>query len=176
MSPKNTFLLINICGGILVVGGYAIGLSLYPEYNEALWGGVQGTLRNLFMISMIPAALGYLTFCYIVIFKDSIEILSNKGFLGKNTVAILITLFLLSAACWMPTLIAYIHTQNTNWWLLSVLSLWITAISILILTRTIASTPTTKLSNASKTISVIGLAYITFHCLFVDAIVWVYMF
>jgi len=54
--------------------------------------------------------------------------------------------------------------------------LWITAISILILTRTIASTPTTKLSNSNKTISVIGLAYITFHCLFVDAIIWVYMF
>ena len=48
MPSKNIFLSVNIVGGILVLGGYALGLSMYPEYNEALWGGVQGTLRNIF--------------------------------------------------------------------------------------------------------------------------------
>ena len=44
MPSKNIFLSVNIVGGILVLGGYALGVSFYPEYNEALWGGVQGTL------------------------------------------------------------------------------------------------------------------------------------
>ncbi len=176
MSSKNIFMAVNTCGGILVLGGYALGLTYYPEYSEALWGGVEGTLRNIFTISMLPAAGGYLTFCYVSVFKNGAEAINKNSIIGPHSVSILSAMFLASAAVWMPTLIAYIHTDQNYWWALSVTSLWVTALSILALTivTSIASIP--GISRASKYASVVGLVYITFHCLVIDAIVWVSMF
>ena len=176
MSSKNIFLGINIVGGILVLGGYALGLSFYPEYNEALWGGVKGTLRNIFTISMLPAAVGYLTFCYITMFKNGAEAINRNSILGQHPVSVLSAIFLASAAIWMPTLIAYIHTSANYWWVISVSSLWVTALALLTLTIIAINTSTSEMSQASKNAAVIGLAYITFHCLVIDAIVWVSMY
>ena len=55
-------------------------------------------------------------------------------------------------------------------------SLWVTALSLLTLTIIATTTSTSEISQASKNAAVIGLAYITFHCLVIDAIVWVSMF
>ena len=170
------FLSVNIVGGILVLGGYALGLSMYPEYNEALWGGVQGTLRNIFTISMLPAAVGYLTFCYITMFKNGAEAINRNSIIGQHPASVLSAIFLASAAVWMPTLIAYIHTGESYWWILSVSSLWITGLSLLTLTIITSNTSTSEMSQLSKNAAVIGLAYITFHCLVIDAIVWVSMY
>jgi hypothetical protein len=176
MPSKNIFLSVNIVGGILVLGGYALGLSMYPEYNEALWGGVQGTLRNIFTISMLPAAIGYLTFCYITMFKNGAEAINRNSIIGQHPASVLSAIFLASAAVWMPTLIAYIHTGESYWWILSVSSLWITGLSLLTLTIITSNTSTSEMSQVSKNAAVIGLAYITFHCLVIDAIVWVSMY
>jgi len=176
MSSKNIFLGVNILGGTLVLGGYVLGLTFYPEYNEALWGGVKGTLRNIFTISMLPAAGGYLTFCYVVMFKNGAEAINRNSVIGQQPVSVLSAIFLASAAVWMPTLIAYIHTNESYWWILSVSSLWITALSLLTLTIITATTSLSEISQASKNAAVIGIAYITFHCLVIDAIVWVSMY
>ncbi|MDP6769562.1 MAG: hypothetical protein QF704_02560, partial [Anaerolineales bacterium] len=167
---------VNIFGGILVLGGYSLGIVFYSEYNEALWGGVTGTLRIIFTISMLPAAVGYLTFCYVTVVKNGTEAINRNSVLGQHPVSVLSAIFLTSASVWMPTLIAYIHTSESYWWVLSVSSLWVTALSLLTLTIIAATTSTSEISQASKNAAVIGLAYITFHCLVIDAIVWVSMF
>ena len=176
MSSKNIFLGANILGGILVIGGYVLGLTFYPEYNEALWGGVDGPLRSIFSISMLPAAIGYLTFCYVTMFKNGAKAMNRNSVIGQQPVSVLSAIFLASAAVWMPTLIAYIHTNESYWWVISVSSLWVTALSLLTLTIIAATTSTFEISQASKNAAVIGLAYITFHCLVIDAIVWVSMY
>ena len=176
MSSKNIFLGVNIVGGIFVLGGYALGLTFYPEYNETLWGGVKGTLRNIFTISILPEAVGYLTFCYITMFKNGAEAINRNSIIGQHPVSVLSAIFLASAAVWMPTLIAYIHTGESYWWILSVSSLWITGLSLLTLTIITSNTSTSEMSQVSKNAAVIGLAYITFHCLVIDAIVWVSMY
>ena len=176
MSSKNMFLGVNTFGGILVIGGYVLGFTFYPEYSEALWGGVNGTLRNIFTISMLPAAGGYLTFCYVSVFKNGAEAINKNSIIGPHSVSVLSAMFLVSAAVWMPTLIAYIHTGQNYWWALSVTSLWITALSVLALTIVTSISSTPGISRVSKYASVVGLAYITFHCLVIDAIVWVSMF
>ena len=176
MSSKNIFLGTNILGGLFVLGGYVLGLSFYPEYNEALWGGVKGPLRSIFAISILPAAVGYLTFCYVTMFKNGAEAINRNSVIGQHPVSVLYAIFLASAAGWMPTLIAYIHTSESYWWVISVSSLWITALSLLTLTIIAATTSTSEISQASKNAAVIGIAYTTFHCLVIDAIVWVSMF
>ncbi|MDP6586699.1 MAG: hypothetical protein QF535_18735, partial [Anaerolineales bacterium] len=134
------------------------------------------TLRNIFTISMLPAAVCYLTFCYVVMFKNGSEAINRSSVLGQHPVSVLSAIFLASAAVWMPSLIAYIHTSENYWWVLSVSSLWVTALSLLALTIIAATTSTSEISQVSKNAAVIGLAYITFHCLVIDAIVWASMF
>ena len=50
------FLTINLIGGLAVIGSYVIGLGMFPEYREALWGEVRGNLRTGIIISMLFAA------------------------------------------------------------------------------------------------------------------------
>ena len=57
MSTTQVFLLINLTGGIAVLGSYFVGLRSSPDLAESLWGGVTGNLRIYFTLSMLLAAL-----------------------------------------------------------------------------------------------------------------------
>ena len=84
--------------------------------------------------------------------------------------------FLASAAVWMPSSIAYIRSGEGAWWFVCVITLWVTALSLLAMTGITAILPVDGISVISKYASVVGLAYITFHCLMLDAIGWVVLF
>ena len=176
MSSQNTFILVNVIGGISVLGTYVIGITLFPEHRDDLWGGVQGKLRNVFVFSMLIAAAGYLTFAYVSIFQEGIS--SDKiGVADRSFLIILISgIFLFSASLWMPTLLAYILSDNNLWWIGSITSLWVTAISLLGLSVIVGFSPIFGLSSISKYLSLIGLVYITFHCLIIDGFIWVLLF
>ena len=62
MSTTQIFVLINLIGGIAVLGSYVSGLWYFPELKKPLWGGVPGFLRIFFTMSMVGAAVGYLAF------------------------------------------------------------------------------------------------------------------
>ncbi len=125
---------------------------------------------------MIPAASGYLTFCYVSIFKGGAMTYGKAAVMGENTIVILTIVFLISAAMWMPSSMAYIRSGDGAWWIVCVVSLWVTALSLLVMTGVTAISPVDTMSETSKFASVVGLAYITFHCLMLDAIVWVLSF
>ena len=107
MSSQNIFILVNIIGGISVLGTYVLGITLFPEHRDDLWGGVQGKLRPVFIFSMILAAARYLTFAYVSIFQEGIS--SDRiGVSDRPFLIVLISgIFLFSASLWMPTLLAY---------------------------------------------------------------------
>lgn len=176
MSPQYLFVLINVIGGVAVIGGYALGLSMYSEHREALWGGIQGHLRNGFTTSMLFAATGYLTFCSATIFKGGADGFGVNQIFGQYSLSILSAIFLLSASLWMPTTIAFVHTGVSYWWGIAVFSLWITALSLLWMTGMVAFSDVQSISGIIKYSSLIGLAYITFHCMILDAVCWVWLF
>ena len=176
MSTRIVFALVNVIGVVAVIGGYAWCLGTYPEHREALWGGVHGTLRSIFTLSMIPAAAGYLTFCYATIFQGGAMTFDKDAVVGAKTIVIIATVFLASAAMWMPSSIAYIRIGEGAWWFVCVVSLWVAALSLLFMTAVTAVSPVGAVSEISKYTSVVGLAYITFHCLMLDAIGWVVLF
>lgn len=176
MSTRIIFALVNIFGGMAVLGGYAWCLVTYPENRDALWGGVNGTLRSIFTLSMFLAAAGYITFCYVTIFQVGEQTLDIDTVFGTNRIVILAIVFLASAATWMPSLIAFIRNGEGHWWAVCTLSLWVTAISLLLMTGVTAISPVDGIAKTSLNASVAGLAYTTFHCLFLDAIVWVALY
>ena len=174
MSTTQLFLLINLTGGIAVLGSYFVGLRSSPDLAEGLWGGVTGNLRIYFTLSMLLAALGYLTFCYSFVFSGLGTALSDSG-LAIATIS-LIGIFLISASIWMPANIQYLNTSNLFWWFVSVIVLWTTALSLLILTILVVFFPPDSLETSVRYITAIGLGWITFHCLVLDACIWVALF
>ena len=176
MSTRIIFALVNVFGGAAVLGSYAWCLANYPEHRDALWGGIQGSLRSAFTISMFLAAAGYLTFCYVNLFKGEAMAFGRDSLMGTNTVVIATFVFLASATIWMPSSIAYIRSGASAWWVLCVVSLWVTALSLCVMTGVTALSAAHIIPQTSKYAAVAGLAYITFHCLFLDAITWVKLF
>lgn len=175
MSTIQLFTVINILGGISVLASYVIGLTLYPEHRDALWGGITGGLRTLFVISMLLAAPGYLTFSYFVIFKSGTLIYTQISAIKPYMVHLTFAIFIISASIWMPSTITYLNTSNVVWWWITVATLWITGLSLVILVLTVSQTQFDG-TNLIKTSAFAGLTYMTFHCLVLDAIIWVIRF
>ena len=73
MSNTQEYVVVNVIGGIAVLCSYALGLLLYPGAPESLWGGVTGEWRHIFTVSVLFSAIGYLAFCYFVVFKSNGE-------------------------------------------------------------------------------------------------------
>ncbi len=162
-------------GGIAVLSSYALCIILFPETREVLWGGISGTVRSFFVISMLIAATGYLSYLAITFLNPDLGQFRETLFLGSHSISILSLLFLISATLWMPTSVIYSKNPSFLMWLIVVFALWITALSIIaILAITLSSTFESKLSL--KIISCIGLFYISFHCLILDGIIWVAKF
>ena len=176
MSTQTLFVLSNILGGLAVLGGYYWGITSFSEYREALWGGVHGALRTILTVSMLFSALGYLLFCYVSLFRDGLVNFNEVSNLGSYTVVMLVAIFLTSAALWMPSTIYYLKTQNSIWWIVSVASLWVTALALLALLYISASADIDSIGVVTKYLAIAGLASITFHCLVFDAVIWVILF
>ncbi len=186
MTYLSSFIWINVIFGSLVLLSYIVGISQFPEFRETLWGGVQGVLRERFIVSMLFAALGYLIFCSFIIyfyisngdnFKEFNFLTSFNVSQGLN---FSVFIFLFFAAIWMPTLILYLQSSNSIFLYVSNASLWITAFaSILLLFFTsygfVNITSDLKESIFSY-LTLLGLIQVVSHCLILDGIIFVIKF
>ncbi len=173
MTNTSIFFLVNLVGGLAVLGSYCVGLYLYPDQRTALWGGVVGNWKTLFTTSMFFAAAGYLVFCYTMTISDGAN---ESSFLGKYTFIILAAAFLFSASVWMPATLQYLDTKNEIWWVVSVTSLWITAACLTCMGLAFNFTEFPNVNLFQNSVTLTGMICITFHCLVFDAIIWVTKF
>lgn len=175
MSSSTLFLFINLVGGSAVLGSYIAGLYFYPDTRSSLWGSLGETSQKTFVISMVIAAIGYVIFILFMGFTKDGNQFSQYFIWGLFSPGLVCALFLIFSAIWMPATIAYINTNNIIWWVITVGVLWISAFWVLtlligiILSGLDRSTPFTLLA-------ILGLGYVVFHCLILDAIVWVIKF
>ena len=165
MTNTSIFFLVNLVGGLAVLGSYCVGLYLYPDQRTALWGGVVGNWKTLFTTSMFFAAAGYLVFCYTMTISDGAN---ESSFLGKYTFIILAAAFLFSASVWMPATLQYLDTKNEIW--------WITAASLTCMGLAFHFTEFPNENLFQNSVTLIGIIWVTFHCLVFDAIIWVAKF
>ena len=176
MSATISFLIINLIGGTAVLGGYAGFLYMFPEQRDSLWGGIEGGWQWVFIVSMLTAAAGYLCFSYSILFQSTSVEFSSRLFQSKHAISILSMVFLLTAAVWLPATIAYLESGNAIWWVIGVGSLWVTALTLVTTTILLIVTPAMIPDVFHRILAISGISYITFHCLVLDAIVWVSLF
>ena len=171
LKYKTLFLMINVLGGISVLGGYAIGLTSAPENPSVLWGNVPENWRGGYGISMIVAAIGYLGFFFYIMQDNKWSQSLTKNHTALNTVIALCALFLISASMWMPAALQFIKTGADSWWAITVGSLWITSLTVIgIFVVLMVQQHGTQIKM--RLFAIFGLGYLGFHCLVLDAIIW----
>lgn len=112
---RRRLILINVLGGVAVLGSYAWGLATQPDPGR-VWGGVPPTLQPLYTVSMLLAAAGYFPFSYLVIFRIDPERVRIGGF-GYDIFALLYALILAPSALWMPLTFGMLAAPSAALWL-----------------------------------------------------------
>lgn len=175
MRIQTEFLWINIIGGFLVLGGYVYALITHPESRLDLWGGVPINLRNWIVFSMFLAAIGYSYSMYYLIFQGGLELKFFNGRLNYTVLRNLLILFLFASSFWIHSTFSYLESPSLIKWVIIQIELWITAISLLFIMIGLI-TANAEPQGMNYYFSVAGLAMISFHCLALDAVFWIYKF
>lgn len=164
--------LINIVGGVLVLGSYAYGLTTHPANRDAIWGGVPEAIKPLYTANMLIAAAGYLAFTYFVLFRlhpDSAQLANLSGY---KVFYIIYAFILLFSALWMPLTYAALGHPGTSmyYWAVRIV-LAIVGLASLALLSVLLSLHT---SEASPTywLAVAGAVFFCIQTAVLDAAVW----
>ncbi len=112
MHPsKKSLILINVLGGLAVLGSYILGFLTHPDAGEVLWGGVPLSLRPLYTVSMFLAAGGYFAFTIYILHlnPNEVTIFDRPGYRVFN---ILLAGILIPSAFWLPLTVLAIHQDS----------------------------------------------------------------
>ena len=101
-SQQIALAVINVIGGILVVGSYVQGIRAHPDTRDDAWGHVPRRLMPVYKVSMLLAALGYFLFTYFVLFRLKPEEVELANSFTYGLFILLYALILFPSAIWMP--------------------------------------------------------------------------
>ena len=82
-KQKLTLLLINVIGGIAVIGSYILGLR-GDSGTDVLWGGVPDSIRPVYTVSMVLSAIGYFAFLNLLLLRVRPNEVAVGGRLGYS--------------------------------------------------------------------------------------------
>ncbi|NMB54813.1 MAG: hypothetical protein GYA15_08930 [Leptolinea sp.] len=174
-AQKKLLWLVNIIGGIAVLGSYALGVYTHPEAGRILWGNVPESIRPFYNVNMLLAAAGYFAFLYFILFRLDAEKICVAGRFGYGLFPIIFTAILIPSALWMPlTLLAVERSSLTLVWAVRIV-LWLVALSSMVLFLAILKVETQQ-SQRSKYFALAGSGIFCLQTVFLDAIVWVIYF
>lgn len=176
VSQQIILLVINVIGGIAVIGSYILGLhNAGPNAANALWGGIPAGIRPVYGISMALAALGYFAFMYFILFRIVPSEVSIAGRFGYSLFYAIFLLILIPSTIWMPLTNVYVGNPGTSTWvgIRTVLAI-VGLASIALLWALLVLQP--KASGVAYWLAVGGSGYFAFHCAVLDAIVWAALF
>ncbi|MFZ7102122.1 MAG: hypothetical protein ACOWWO_05590 [Peptococcaceae bacterium] len=172
---KIILLLINIIGGIAVIGSYVYGLNAQSAGTSVLWGGVPQNIQPVYAVSMVLSAIGYFAFLYYLLFKVNPSQVKISGEFGYSLFYWIFAGILVPSAFWMPLTNIYIENPVILNWVLIRLVLFLVGLASLMLVLAIYKTsPDTK--GIPRPAAIAGSIYFTFHTLILDAIVWAELF
>ncbi|MFC1905278.1 hypothetical protein ACFLXL_00535 [Chloroflexota bacterium] len=168
-------LVINIIGGIAVIGSYILGLGTQTSGANALWGGISSSIRPVYSISMILAALGYFAFIYFILFRLVPAKVSIAGISGFSLFYVIFLFILIPSAFWMPLTNMYIANPVPGLWIGIRTVLALVGLSSIVLVWTLLSLQT-KVPGIAYWLAVAGSSYFAFHTAVLDAILWPVLF
>ena len=174
-GPKTWMLLINVIGGVCILGGYVQGLMSHPHNRHLLWGGVPEAYRGVYTFMMFPAAIGYLCALWVLwrhLMPGEVQILGTDSI---NYFNVCFVFFLVSAAAWMPLTLAYLDHGSASLlpWVFGVLA--VTAVFSLGLLWGVSQLGT-HLTLIQYRMAWVGLCALCIQTVMLDALVWIRLF
>lgn len=166
-ARRGLFVLLNVAGGLAVLGSYALWLSSPAHDGPALWGRLGGGARTLYTLSMLAAAAGYFA-VFGHLLRREIPRRSPDAFGVLQTTFALV---LFPSALWMPLAFEYLAAPSPAvWWAMRV-TLWVVGAAsvalLAILLRLGADEP-----SPGRTVAIVGAAAFSFQTAVLDAFVW----
>ena len=169
------FLVINVLGGIAVIGSYVLGLRGQSGGANILWGGVPTGTRTIYTVSMILSALGYFAFLYYILFRLDPVQTKVFGISGFIIFYVIFLFILIPSAFWMPLTHIYVGNPSTGIWIGVRTVLVIVGLASIALFCGLL-TLYGKVTGIAYWLAVIGSFYFAFHTAVLDAIVWAALF
>jgi len=170
ISRRRALALINLFGGIAVLGSYAYCLISYPAQAGDFWGGVPDGLRPVYTVNMFLAAAGYFAFTFFLLYRLK-PTNSASGRFGLGTFNALYALILIPSALWMPLTFAMLETPSDGLWWAIRLTLAAVGIGSLGLLMSLVAVRPSPASLAYK-LAVVGSVAFCLQTLVLDAVVW----
>jgi len=168
---KWSLLLINIFGGVAVLGSYVQGILTHSHAAETLWGGVSVNIRPFYTAGMFLAAAGYFAFTYFILFRiipGEVRVFQRFGFDIFN---ILYAVILLPSALWMPlTFLAVEQSSLSLLWTVRLILAIVGLASIGLLVSILNVEPRQPLW--AHRLAIAGSAAFCIQTVILDAIVW----
>jgi hypothetical protein len=168
-------LVVNVLGGIAVIGSYIFGLRGQSGGANVLWGGVPASIRPVYTVSMIISALAYFAFLYYIFFQLKPAQTSIAGISGFTMFYVIFLVMLIASAFWMPLTNIYVSNPGTGiWiWIRLVLALvGLASIGLFVALLTLQG----KVPGPAYWAAVAGSGYFAFHTAVLDAIIWAALF
>ena len=162
---------INVLGGIAVLGSYVFEISRHPGQGDALWGNIPEWVRPYYTSWMPVAAVGYLTFTYFWFFKADPERTRIAGRYGLSLVNWIYLLILIPSALWMPLTFGYLAAPSRLGWIAIRLDLFAVALGALAMIAALARVEPAEPRKAHRAarIGAIGFAL---QCAVLDPLIW----
>ena len=171
-TQQLTLGLINVAGGILVLGSYAHGLITHPANRDAIWGGVPETIKPFYTANMLLAAAGYLAFTYFVLFRLHPDNAQLANISGYKVFYLIYAFILFPSALWMPlTYSALGHLGSSLYYWAVRIVLAIVGLASLALLGVLLSLHSSE-SSATYWLAIAGAVFFCMQTAALDGIVW----
>ena len=172
-------ILTSVIGG-LILASYVWGVSRLPQPSD-LWGGVDGNLQRFSITFMFIAAIGYLVYWWIVLFKLDPSDFSGLRWpwgesdgLGGNRLLLAFMIFLIPSLLWLES--TGLHLRNPTSWtpLLVVGVLLLAGIGNIMMGLLAYSAYQDGIEGAG--LMIIGTCALGMQCIINDLIIWSWKF
>ena len=114
-SQRLIFLVLNLIGGVAVLGSYARGITTHPSPGETLWGHVPVAIKPLYTVSMLAATAGYLALIYFLFFLVD-PLTARVGVWGYGTFNLIVGVILAPSSLWIGLTFAYVANPSPLRW------------------------------------------------------------
>ena len=159
---------------ILAILGIILLYSYYYFFkndnnSKKLWGRINGSLLNVYYVSMLLSTLGFLLLFYYIVTSNNFTQNNINLIFGLLIAIIVISMF------WMPLSLYYFKNKSITIKYLIILVLFLVALSTLYLLYVLKNI-NDKYNSLSKNLALIGMTYFFIHAFFFDTITWSYNF
>jgi hypothetical protein len=168
---KRWMIVINVLGGIAVIGSYVLGFIGHPDAGTVLWGGVPEVLRPAYTVGMLAAALGYFAFTgYLLLATDAAHVRVGDRF-GFGIFNVLYIGILVPSALWMPLTFMMIDQPSTwLWWIIQAVLILVGAASLGLLIALLFLRP--RRTPWAFWLAVAGSVGFSIQTAILDALIW----